>query len=97
MEKWVVSPRALDMRVQAKAGLPDNGTEIMFHKNSLKALRPVRMSLADVDQTRKTWRVWASEYPRRRRVTRRIRPLMMIGSVTTDLIGDLGSDVLAGE
>jgi hypothetical protein len=47
-EEWTVFPRALDVHLDPLADLPDNGTEIMFHKRSLQALRPVRTSRADI-------------------------------------------------
>jgi len=47
-KEWTVFPSALDPHVQALADAPDNGTGYIWQKKSVKAMRPVTISLADV-------------------------------------------------
>jgi hypothetical protein len=47
-KEWTAFPNALDPHFQSLADAPDNGTGYIWQKNSVKATRPVPMSLADM-------------------------------------------------
>ncbi len=47
-EKWTAFPNALDAHFRSLADAPDNGSGYIWHENSLKATRPVLMSVADM-------------------------------------------------
>jgi hypothetical protein len=47
-KEWTAFGNALDPHIQSLADAPDNGTGYIWQKNSMKAMRPVPMSLADV-------------------------------------------------
>jgi hypothetical protein len=47
-KQWTAFPNAFDPHFQSLADAPDNGTGLIWPKNSMKAIRPVPMSLADV-------------------------------------------------
>ena len=47
-KEWTVFPNALDPHFQSLPNAPDNGTGYIWQKNSVKATRPVAMSLQDM-------------------------------------------------
>jgi hypothetical protein len=47
-KEWTAFPNALDPHFQSLPDAPDNGTGYIWHKESVKALRPVPMSLAEM-------------------------------------------------
>ena len=47
-KEWTAFPNALDAHFQSLPDAPDNGTGYIWHKESVKALRPVPMSLAEM-------------------------------------------------
>jgi hypothetical protein len=47
-KEWTVFPNALDPHFQSLPDAPDNGTGLIWPKNSVKAMRPAPMSVADI-------------------------------------------------
>jgi len=47
-KEWTAFPNALDPHFQSLPDAPNNGTGYIWQKNSVKAVRPVPMSLADM-------------------------------------------------
>jgi hypothetical protein len=47
-KEWTAFPSALDSQFQSLAGSPDNGMGYGWHEDSVRAARPVPMSLADM-------------------------------------------------
>jgi len=48
LKEWTAFPNASDPHFRSLPDAPDNGTGYIWHANSVKATRPVRMSLADM-------------------------------------------------